>query len=231
MNFNNLIFRILLTPFAIVKGLISFANNNARDLQNILRFPGSKIEKGCFISNKTKIGERTLIKQNTRINFSEIGFYSYISHNSLIQNATIGNYCSIANDVFIGLGQHPLNMFSTSPIFYKSKNPLKQKLLEEDKEFKEYKQINIGNDVWIGARAVILDGVTIGNGAVIGASAVVTKDVPPYAIVTGIPAGIIKYRFSEDICNELLNSNWWEKSPEQAFDLGNLFEQSLIKKD
>lgn len=76
-------------------------------------------------------------------------------------------------------------------------------------DLKEHNEVKIGNDVWIGTRAMILDGITIGDGAVIGAGAVVTKNVPPYAIVGGVPAKIIKYRFSQDKINELLASQWW----------------------
>ena len=69
--------------------------------------------------------------------------------------------------------------------------------------------ITIGNDVWIGDGAFIKNGVTIGDGAIIGARAVVTKDIPPYAIVVGVPAKILKYRFSEQIIDRLLNTKWW----------------------
>ena len=114
-----------------------------------------------------------------------------------MQNTTIGNYCSIARNVSIGLGLHPLNLFSTSPIFYKRQNALLLDLISKDNEFKEYQPITIGNDVWIGANAIIMDGITIGNGAVIAAGAVVTKNVPAYAIMGGVPAKLIKYRFAE----------------------------------
>jgi len=73
----------------------------------------------------------------------------------------------------------------------------------------EFKKVTIGNDVWIGTRALIMDGVTVGDGAVIGAGAVVTKDVPPYAIVGGVPAKIIKYRFSEKKISQMLELQWW----------------------
>lgn len=76
----------------------------------------------------------------------------------------------------------------------------------------EFREINIGNDVWIGSRALIMGGVTIGNGAVVGAGAVVTKDVPPYAIVGGVPTKIIRYRFSPDVIERLLDLNWWNMS-------------------
>ena len=91
----------------------------------------------------------------------------------------------------------------------------------------------IGNDVWIGARATILSGVTVGDGAVIGAGALVAKDVPPYAIVGGVPARLIKYRFSSEIINELLEIKWWDwdsKKLTQNIDDFYLDVEEFIKK-
>jgi carbonic anhydrase/acetyltransferase-like protein (isoleucine patch superfamily) len=95
---------------------------------------------------------------------------------------------------------------SSSPFFYKN-----EKLSKDRTYFEEYRQTIIGNDVWIGARAILIDGITVGDGAVIGAGAVVTKDVPPYAIVGGVPAKIIKYRFEPEVIEFLLASQWWNK--------------------
>lgn len=89
--------------------------------------------------------------------------------------------------------------------------------MEEDSSFEDYKPIIIGNDVWIGARVVILDGVKVGDGAVIATGAIVTKDVPPYAIVGGVPAKIIKYRASEEQIREYADSEWWNLSPQEAY--------------
>lgn len=76
--------------------------------------------------------------------------------------------------------------------------------------YDEFKEIYIGNDVWIGQRAMVMGGVRIGNGAVVGAGAVVTKDVPPYTIVGGVPAKIIRYRFSDKVVKKLQSSKWWD---------------------
>ncbi|MDD2495379.1 MAG: CatB-related O-acetyltransferase [Tissierellia bacterium] len=83
------------------------------------------------------------------------------------------------------------------------------------------KECIIGNDVWIGSGAIVLRGTRIGDGAVIGANAVVTKDVPPYSIVVGIPAKIIKNRFSDKIITLLINSKWWNYSPIEAKEIIN----------
>jgi acetyltransferase-like isoleucine patch superfamily enzyme len=150
------------------------------------------------------------ILSNTIVNNSTIESYSYVGKNCIIQNTQISKFCSIANDVCIGLGSHPLTNFSTSPIFYRKKNPFDLDFIDENLDFEEYKQISIGPDVWIGSRVIILDGINIGTGAVIAANSVVTKNVAPYAIVAGVPAKLIRFRFNEAIVQRLLNSKWWE---------------------
>jgi acetyltransferase-like isoleucine patch superfamily enzyme len=112
--------------------------------------------------------------------------------------------------VLIGLGQHPIDYFTTSPMFYKTINPLKVSIVKNELEFEEYKKITIGNDVWVGTRAIIQDGVQIGNGAIIASNAVVTRDVPPYAIVGGSPARLIRYRLDQERRAELESLNWFE---------------------
>jgi virginiamycin A acetyltransferase len=136
---------------------------------------------------------------------SVIGSYSYVGRNCSITKSSIGRYCSIANNVSIGQGEHELDRISTSSIFYNSSY-----------EILTNKECNIGHDVWVGVDAIILRGVTIGIGAVIGANSVVTKNVPPFAIVVGSPARIINYRFQENKVKHILDSEWWNKSPEEA---------------
>ena len=128
----------------------------------------------------------------------------------MIYNATIGKFSSIASFVKIGLGIHPTKDFvSTHYAFYSNKKKL-TKTFSDKNYIEENKNVSIGNDVWIGANAIILDGITISDGAIIGAGAVVTKDVPPYAIVGGVPAKIIRYRFDEDTIKKLLEISWWD---------------------
>ncbi len=206
----NILKRVLLYPFGILNGLHHLGKNGSRDLYNKFRFKKVIIDKGCCIDNKSIIKPNVHILENCIINNSQIDSFSYMGKNCLAQNVSIGKYCSIANDVYIGLGKHPVNFFSTSTIFYKKFNTLKIKLVDNDLAFCEYDKITIGNDVWIGARSIIMDGVKIGHGSIIAANSVVTKDVPPYAIVAGIPAKIIKFRFKEKKVNRLLLSRWWE---------------------
>lgn len=167
------------------------------------------VEQNSQILDSTLLGNNKIGK-NCSIANSSIGTFTYVGYNSAIHNTQIGKYCSIGPEFKSGLGKHPTSFLSTSPIFYSSVNPLNLELNNEV-SFNEYEPITIGNDVWIGTGVFISEGISVGDGAVIGAGAVVTKDVPPYAIVGGVPAKVIKYRFSNVIINHLLNIKWWEK--------------------
>jgi len=204
--------RFLLLPFGLTLKLYELAIEGTRDIYNRLRFAKSKIDRKCCIDSQTVIDKNCHVLENCIILNSKVNSYSYIGKNSIVQNAKIGRFCSIANDVFIGLGRHPAEYFSTSPIFYRVSNTFKIELVNKNYEFEEYLSVEIGNDVWIGARAIILDGIKIGDGAIIAANAVVTKDVPPYAIVGGIPAKVIKHRFKPEKIAELLHLKWWDWS-------------------
>lgn len=125
----------------------------------------------------------------------------------------VGRYCSIASDVHYLGGNHPMDMLSTSAIFYNKKFSG-----YEVEDITRY-ELNIGNDVWIGHGVLITAKChNIGNGAVIGAGSVVTKDVPPYSIVAGNPAKVIRYRFDENTINRIEESKWWELSPDELMD-------------
>ena len=121
----------------------------------------------------------------------------------------IGKFCAIAQDVIIGTGMHPINYLTIKSFTYK---PIGFWTIPEENRvnFTNHKPVNIGNDVWIGTNAIIMDGVQIGDGAVVGAGAVVTKDVPPYAVVGGVPARIIKYRFDENTIRRIQALQWWD---------------------
>jgi acetyltransferase-like isoleucine patch superfamily enzyme len=158
-----------------------------------------------------QFGRYNTLYQNTRLTNVSLGDFSYISENSRISNTTIGKYCSIGFDVIVGTGRHPSRIFvSTHPIFF---SPLcqAQRTFTSEAFFDEFIDISIGHDVWIGAKSIIIDGVTIGNGAIVGAGAVVTNNVPPYAIVGGVPAKIIRYRFSQEEIDFLEEFKWWDR--------------------
>ena len=119
----------------------------------------------------------------------------------------IGSFCSIAEEVVIfGGGEHRTDWLTTFPLRFAFDDPLAGK----DGHPASKGVTKIGNDVWLGFRAMVLSGVTIGDGAAIGAGAVVTTSVPPYAIVAGNPAKVIRYRFSPDVIQKLLTLRWWE---------------------
>jgi len=164
------------------------------------------IEKGSIFS-------KTMRDIYRRYHDVEVGMYTQgaFSLPCLIDRHTrIGRYCSISMNVRVMNRNHPMEFKSTHAFFF---NPV---LGICSKDLVEYIPLEIGNDVWIGHGAIFHPHVReVGDGAVIGAGAVVTKDVPPYAVVVGNPARVVRYRFNKEIIDELLASRWWEKSIEE----------------
>nr|WP_289073514.1 CatB-related O-acetyltransferase [uncultured Halomonas sp.] len=147
---------------------------------------------------------------------SSCGRFSYLGANSIVYpNANIGRFCSIARNVQIGVANHPIDYLSTHP--FQIDND-RFKSVEDYTKIKKVKSkcfhlpTFIGSDVWIGTNAVIMPGVNIGHGAIVASGAVVTKDVSPYAIVGGVPAKVIKFRFEDNVIKDLLELRWWDLS-------------------
>lgn len=164
---------------------------------------------GSIISPDCEFENQVTIYGGCRLLSSTFGNMTYIGQGSRISHSKIGRFCSISQEVIIGPGKHPINsFFSTHPAFFSTKRQSGKTFVKHNL-FKEFKKTVIGNDVMIGARAIILDGVKVSDGAIVGAGAVVTKDVLPYAIVGGVPAKIIKFRFPKKIIKYLLDSKWW----------------------
>ena len=147
----------------------------------------------------------------------KMGRYSYMGSFNSVCDTTIGSFCSIASYCAIGGGKHPIDAVSTSPVFYSGRNILGKNFADLPEE--KNKGVVIDNDVWIGEAVFIKDGVHIGTGAIVGAHSVVTKDVPPYAIVAGVPARVLKFRFTDNTIQKLLESQWgnWLDSKIQKY--------------
>ena len=162
-----------------------------------------------FIDN-VSLGKYNTLYENVVLKNVILDDFTYIAKNSEIMNTNIGKFCSIGERSKIGLGIHPVDFVSTHPVFYSTLSQSQIAFVEENAQ-EEYKEISIGHDVWLGYNVTIVDGVHIGNGAVIATGSVVTKDIPPYAIIGGVPAKIIRYRFSETERKELAKIEWWNE--------------------
>lgn len=155
---------------------------------------------------RCKVGNNVAFNRRSYINDSSIGAFSYSGSNTTINFSSIGKFCSLARNVDIGGFDHDYRKVTTMPMFR-----FKQLSSGDNPDVGEEKELcKIGNDVWIAAGTQILHKVSIGDGAVIGGGAVVTKNVPPYAIVAGVPAKIINFRFDEKTIAELLEIKWWD---------------------
>lgn len=181
-----------------------------------------------IMENKTVLGHLTI-----RAPLLNIGANTYIRSGSKLDFVkSIGRFCSISSNVHIGQEKqtHPLTWVSSHPFQYTNNSPLNYPVT--------INMVSIGHDVWIGNNSVILEGVNIGTGAVIASHSVVTKDIPPYAIVAGNPAKIVRFRHPEEVCLKLLESQWWEYSIEDLKKLPlnspeeflNNFVQSALNK-
>lgn len=183
--------------------------------------------------------EHISIARNCSLKNSEFGRYVNIAHHasvmdcvvddrtsierySKLRGSDIGKYCSISWDVTIGAVSHPQTTLSSHAFTYR-----KQFGLVDDDTFLNHPRTRIGNDVWIGCNSVIISGVSVGDGAIIGAGAVVTRDVPPYHIVAGVPARVIRPRFPDERITAISQLKWWDWPDEMIRKNISLFQKDL----
>lgn len=194
----------------------------------------------CYASTeKCTVEAPVRFCSNVKVDAMEIGAFSFFNQNiSMRFIETVGRFGLFASDIITGGAIHPVESISSHLIFqnmdcgwnrkfhhlYDDINSLKKIIqFQKENEFKNKGRIVIGNDVWIGNRAIIMRGTKIGDGAVIGAGAVVTKDVPPYCIVGGVPAKIIRKRFPDKVIEKLETIKWWDYGPDimTGIDMNN----------
>ncbi len=188
--------------------------------------------KCCFEGGNSIAGSTSFID-------SCLGAYSYCASNSFIRSTKIGRFCSVGKNVRIIDVTHPAEFVSTHPVFYNPHNVTGMSFANRlgfDEHLHSREDPNyavlIGNDVWICDGAQILGGNTIGNGAIVAAGAVVTRDVPAFSIVAGVPAKVIRYRFSEKDIEYLTALQWWNKDYEWLRDNAEYFSDiDLLRKN
>lgn len=193
----------------------------------------------CYMYGNDNWSEHDIVYKGCKIGRYTYGYKTLLEKFPLA--TSIGRYCSINESARIW-NNHPLGYVTTSPILdypgffewdeYLERNALIEKYGKyhnnhpyENSKLRNNEAVIIGNDVWIGANVCILPGVTVGDGAVLAAGAVVTKNVEPYAIVGGVPAKCIKYRFSNEIIDFFLKIKWWDWSHEEIEKNIELFYQ------
>jgi len=189
---------------------------------NALRRNGISIDQSAIVDDSTTLAECNTVYREAYVSGCSIGRLSYVGPRAIVTNADLGSFCSIGSGVRIGPGFHPINWISSHPAFY-SNAMQSGRAFVKSKLFNDQMRVTLGHDVWVGANAVILDGVSVGDGSIIAAGAVVTADVLPYAIVGGVPAKLIRMRFDQKKIDDLLKWRWWDLPLEKLEKLGPHF--------
>jgi len=183
------------------------ASATTKGVRNVTFLGENAVPEYCNFAGKIAIGSKTTLG----------------IHNFFHGNIVLGNYCQIGAYVAIHTTNHPIHYLST----YINRNLFEGELAT----LKQTGKIEIGHDVWIGHNAILVGNFCVGNGAIIAAGAVVTSDVPPYSIVGGVPAKVIKYRFSNSLIAEIEALGWWNKGEEELVKLKPHFFKDLSQQD
>lgn len=200
--------------------------NRLLERQNLVIHEDVGIGRGCQIRGDVTLGPDAGVSPGCRlIGDVDIGRGTNLGDdNELIGDVTIGKYCALARDILFQQKNHQIHKPAMQMRFYSA-------VLDSKLEHVTQGPITVGNDVWIGARAIVLSGVSIGDGAVVGAGSIVTEDVEPYAVVAGVPATRVKWRFPEEIREELLDLAWWDLSEETLQRHREFFDTEITSVD
>lgn len=174
--------------------------------------------------SRSSFEKYTHVLKGARLSNAQIGKYSRVGVNCKLTNVSVGNYSCIGANTVLGVGQHPTNLLTYHSIFYKKGNwGWHEEWSKYPEGFQEQAHITVGNNVWIGQKVVIMDGVTIGDNSIVATGAIVTKNVPPYSIVGGVPAKVIKTMFDEEMRKRLDEIQWWNLPDEEISKVIDLF--------
>jgi acetyltransferase-like isoleucine patch superfamily enzyme len=175
--------------------------------------PYSRINQNTVLEGQNYLGKHAALKD------SFMGYGSYLANDTRLDFCKIGRYTSIGAHVKMAEGNHPSHTFMSTHPFFFSTDTVSGKTYVSRQKYSNHKYareaepyfIVIGNDVWIGTGAILMEGITIGDGAIVAAGAVVTRDVPAYTIVGGVPAREIRKRFTEEQIEKLMRLQWWNR--------------------
>lgn len=210
----------------ILKTIYKKINNNLikKKFKTVIFHKYSEIDIRCFFEGFNSVG------MFSKLNSIYLGRGTYLGRNNELTSVKIGNFCSIGSFIINTTGRHPSSVFvSTHPAFFSKGKAAGFNFINENK-FDELSFVNgdylveIGNDVWIGDRVTIMDGVKIGDGAIIGSNALVTKDIAPYTINVGVPARVIRKRFTDDEISSLKKTQWWNNDISWLQENAHYFE-------